>query len=51
MTLEVSMITLRLSVVLNMDVLAVINYGIDHLSKSVKQINILNVLKCCLKHV
>ena len=37
--------------ILNMYVLAVINYGIGHLSESVKQTNILNVLNRCLKHV
>ena len=42
---------ITLSVVLNMHVLAVINYGIGHLSESVKQTNILNVPKRCLKHV
>jgi len=35
----------------NLYVLAVIKYGICHLSGSVKQTNILNVLKRCLKHV
>ena len=40
-----------LSVVLNMYVLAVINYGISHLSESVKQTNIISVPKRCLKHV
>ena len=42
---------ITLSVVLNMYVPAVINYGIGHLSESVKQTNILNVPNRCLKHV
>ena len=45
----ISIITLN--VVLNLYVLAVVNYGIGHLSESVKQKNILNVPKRCLKHV
>ena len=48
-SLKLSMITL--SAVLNMYVLAVINYGIVHLSERVKQTNILNVSRRCLKHV
>ena len=47
-SLKLSMITL--SVVLNMYVLTVINYGILHLSESVKQANIPNVTKRRLKH-
>ena len=46
-----SLFMITLSVVLNIYVLAVINYGISHLPESVKQTNILNVLKHCLKHV
>ena len=34
-----------------MNVFPVINYGIAHLSESVKQTNILNVPKHCLMHV
>ena len=49
MALKLSMIAL--SVVLEMYILAVINYGIGHLSESVKQTNILKVPKRCLKHV
>ena len=41
----------NITVVLNMFVLTVIKYGICHLSSSVKQTNILNVPKRCLKHV
>ena len=42
---------ITLNVVLNMYVLVVINYGIGHLSESVKQTNIINVPKRCLRHV
>ena len=42
--------TKTLNVVLNMYVLAVINYGISHLSGNVKT-NTLNVPKLCFKHV
>ena len=45
---RLSMITL--SLVLNMYVLAVINYGIGHLSESVKQTNILNVSETLLMY-
>ena len=43
--------TITLSVVLNMYVLIVINYGIGPLSESVRQTNTLNVPNLCSKHV